>query len=565
MISRASRYLHTVRHLRARQILAQLGYRWRRLIERPERWRPRGARPTECGRPPSTEFLAAGVQANLAETVKQGRFEFLNRSENLGWPPEWSCDELPKLWQYNLHYFEYLWALDDAEAKAVVLDWIRRHDLRKGRVGWEPYPTSLRLMNWCCGLLDRFRRQPDGDDEFRRLVSQSIFEQAEWLGRHLETHLLGNHLLENGAALALVGARFEGPAAEHWLRVGKRILAEQLPEQVLADGGHFERSPMYHCRVLYLTLALINTGQPELVKLLTPTAARMLEALGPMCHPDGRIALLNDSALGIYNEPQELLRYAAQLPQLPELPDSPPQGPFALPETGYYGARSRDGDYVICDAGPIGPDYLPGHAHGDMLSFELSLRGHRVIVDSGVYDYVPGEMRSYCRSTRAHNTVEIEGQDQCEFWGAFRVARRGRPSDVTWQADDDGFRLSASHDGYRRLAGKPCHVREFVWQSTQFAALDRLTINDHIRSSADIRAVSRLHLHWSCQIAKISQNRVDVTYPAGRFSVRFFGEGTLSAEPSWYCPEFGKKIPNRALAFAFSGSNAKVGFEIEPS
>jgi len=558
--------LHTVRHLRAGQILAQLAYRSRRLIERPERWQPRGTPPIEWGRTPIDEFLAPGVQANRAETVKQGRFEFLNRAEDLGWPPRWSCDELPKLWQYNLHYFEYLWALDLADARTVVLDWIRRHDLGKDRVGWEPYPTSLRLMNWCCVLPDKFRQQTDADDEFRRLVFQSSFKQAEWLSRHLETHLLGNHLLENGAALAMVGARFDGPAAERWLRVGKRILAEQLPEQVLADGGHFERSPMYHSRVLYLTLALINSGEPELMELVAPTAARMLDALRPMCHPDGQIALFNDSALGIYNEPQELLQYAVQLPVLPQPPDFPPQGPFALPETGYYGARSRDGDYVICDAGPIGPDYLPGHAHGDMLSFELTLRGHRVIVDSGVYDYVPGEMRAYCRSTRAHNTVEIEGQDQCEFWGAFRVARRGRPSSVTWQVDDDGFRLSAEHDGYRRLAGGPRHTREFTWQSSGFGTLERLTIKDDIVSFAPVRAVSRLHLHWSCQIATISsQNWVEVTYPAGRFSIRFFGEGTLSTEPSWYCPEFGKKIPNQAITFAFSESDARARFQIEPS
>ena len=76
-----------------------------------------------------------------------------------------------------------------------------------------------------------------------------------------------------------------------------------------------------------------------------------------------------------------------------------------------FGARTADGHYLVCDAAPIGPDYLPGHAHGDLLSFELSLGGHRVFVDSGVESYEADELRRYCRSTRAHNTVELDGAD----------------------------------------------------------------------------------------------------------------------------------------------------------
>ena len=104
---------------------------------------------------------------------------------------------------------------------------------------------------------------------------------------------------------------------------------------------------------------------------------------------------------------------------------------FALRDAGYYGARGS-GHYVVCDAAPIGPDYQPGHAHGDLLSFELSLAGRRVIVDAGVHGYDGDPLRAWCRSTRAHNTVEIDGEDQCEFWGTFRVARRARPRDVVW-------------------------------------------------------------------------------------------------------------------------------------
>src|SRR5262249_55816917 len=150
--------------------------------------------------------------------------------------------------------------------------------------------------------------------------------------------------------------------------------------QVLPDGGHFERSPMYHCRLVFMLAMLRNIGRTDIDQIVDQPLARAVAAMRRMCHPDGKIALLNDSAFGIYNDPASLSEYVGS-------PDPAPAGAFALRNTGYYGARGDNGSYVICDAGPIGPGYLPGHAHGDMLSFELSFYGHRVIVDSGVYDY----------------------------------------------------------------------------------------------------------------------------------------------------------------------------------
>jgi len=553
------RLLHTTRHLRPRQMVAQVPHRLRRLVEDPQQWQSRWSPEFPgCRWQPRSDFLPPGIQQNSAQDILRGRLTFLNDTRNVGWPPKWSRNHLPKLWQYNLHYFEYLWPLDYPQAKTLVLDWIEKHPIHGEHVGWEAYPTSLRLVNWCCVFFGRFRRQTEADKRFGKLLWKSIFLQAEWLRSHVETHLLGNHLFENGAALAALGHCFHGSSAERWYRQGINILAKQIPEQILSDGGHFERSPMYHTRILFVLLLLANVGDEETGRLVRPAVGRMREALSRMCHPDGQIALLNDSALGIYNKPKQLIRYADRLPGEPDREHLPPVGPFALPETGYYGARSDSGDYVICDAGPVGPDYIPGHAHGDIFSFELSLGPQRVIVDSGVYDYLPGEMRSYCRSTRAHNTVEIEGQDQCEFWGAFRVARRGRARDVLWHPSGEGFRLAAWHDGYRRLPGSPRHRREFVWHNSQ-----GLNVNDLVTASRPLSAVARLHLHPCCRITRISAPAVEVSYPAGTFTVKFSGNGALSVAQSFCCPEFGKRIARTALAFSFRGSNIKTGFQIQ--
>ncbi|MDX9972400.1 MAG: alginate lyase family protein [FCB group bacterium] len=493
-------------------------------------------------------FPAPGAQGNEAKAIEEGRFTFLNREETLGWPPaDWDVPGLPKLWQYNLHYSEWLWALGYPAARTAILDWIERHPLEKSRVGWEPYPTSLRIMNWCGVCFAKFRGRSREDHDFKRALWGSVYLQAEWLSRNLETHLLGNHLLENGAALAFVGSCFGQQA---WLSKGMEILREQLPEQILSDGMHFERSPMYHSRVTYLLTLLSNTKHEALKQIVDDPLVRAREALARLCHPDGEIALFNDSAFRIYNPPRDLLGNASKQAL----------GAWALPDAGYYGWRGADGSYLICDAGPIGPDYLPGHAHGDMFSFELSLKGHRVIVDSGVYDYVPGEMRSYCRSTRAHNTVEIDGQDQCEFWGAFRVARRGYPCNVQWGPAPDGFRLGAEHDGYRRLPGKPIHHRTFLWDGSGC-----LEITDRIQANRVITAVSRLHLDPACRITSMDKGEVRVEYPEGKFRISIGASGTFRQEESLYCPEFGRKEPNVAVAVTLKGKEIETKLSVVSS
>jgi uncharacterized heparinase superfamily protein len=537
------RLARTIAWLRPEQLTGQVAWRVRRLFERPERFAARPAPPEPGPRAvPQGPFLAPGAQRNRAHALLAGDIEFLNRSEALGWPPRWSGEGLPKLWSYNLHYHEYLFALSYEAARALVLDWIATHPLRRGQVGWEPYPISLRLGVWCRFFLGLHAKRTAEDPALRSALWRSLQLQAEWLAAHLERHLLGNHLLENGAALALAGACFAGGGAERWRALGLGVLAEQLPEQVLPDGGHFERSPMYHARTVWLLDALAKSGDEAIAQRVQEPLARMREALALLCHPDGEIALLNDSAFGIANRPSQLCA-----------PAKP--GAFALRDTGYFGARGEGGHYLVCDAAPIGPDYLPGHAHGDLLSFELSLRGRRVIVDAGVSSYEPDAERAEARSTRAHNTVEVGGEDQAEFWAAFRVARRGHPRDVRFEAQaDGGFRLDAWHDGYERLASRARHRRRFTWHPQGV-----LIARDDVDARSPVQFASRLHLHPDCDVVLEGPRAARVAGPGGAFRVAFDGAGELALEASRYFPEFGLALHSRALAFRAQAPGA-TGF-----
>ncbi len=464
---------------------------------------------------------------------------------------------MSKLWRYNLHYFEWLWALDYAEARQVVLHWINQCP-PGAPDAWEPYPLSLRSLNWCGYFWQRFRGQLEADAAFQEQLWQSLCQQLDWLRANLEYHLMGNHLLENAAALAFVGCCFRGAAAARWLEKGRQLLHQQLPEQILSDGMHFERSPMYHARVTFLLLLLHATGDGEIQELMRPYLAPALGALQLMSHPDGQIALFNDSAFGIGNGPNQLLAWARGLGiGSPRRRDA---AAWALPKAGYYGWHSSDGFSLICDAGPIGPDYNPGHAHGDVFSFELSCRQQRIIIDSGVFDYLPTEIRRYCRSTPAHNTVTVAGQDQCEFWGAFRVGRRGQPHDIRWDPSEAGFRLSGWHDGYHRLQGKPSHAREFVWHRDGV-----LMVRDEISADAVTETVARVHLHPACQIVRTTEREAGLLTPQGLFALRFAGAGALRKEESWSCSEFGKRVPNQTLAWSNREKRSRFGFCVAPA
>jgi hypothetical protein len=143
---------------------------------------------------------------------------------------------------------------------------------------------------------------------------------------------------------------------------------------------------------------------------------------------------------------------------------------------------------LVADIGTPCPPDLPAHAHADCLSFELAADGERVIENSGTSTYTAGPTRSYERSTRAHNTVEIDGTDQTEVWGAFRAARLAKPT--LHHHGDNGtvIEVRASHDGYRRLRGSPVHTR--TWSVTA----DKVQIVDQIHGRGDHRIMARLHI-----------------------------------------------------------------------
>ena len=537
-----ARLFRTVRHLQPEQVWFQLRYRLpggtalAETIPRnpPMRWRGGG-------------FLAPPAGRNERGALLKGRFVFLNRRVETSWPPDWTAGGDDLLWSYNLHYFDWLWLLRRDEARAVVADWIGKSDPAKVPPAWDPYPVSLRLINWL-GVFGASGASGASGESLPDSIWGSVYCQVEWLRRRVERHLGANHLLENAAALALAGSAFGGDAAGGWLREGEKLLERELPVQFPADGLHFERSPMYHLRALYVLELLCSHGTAGVAALAEPARRRARRALATLCHPDGGIALLNDSAFRGYHEPSVLLDGESWQ-------EGGNLGAFALPDAGYYGFRDGEGNYVVCDAGRIGPDFQPGHSHGDVLAFELTARGQRMIVDTGVFEYVVGERRDVSRSTRAHNTVEIDGADQAEFWGGFRVGARPSVAVREWLPRGDGFTLEAEHDGYARLACGAVHRRRFEWRSGEGL---RIADSVRCRRAATLRAF--YHLHPDCGAELGEGGRAELNGAGVRLRVTVAGTGELRLVETPYYPEFGVEQRRLALEYTVAADAGVVEF-----
>lgn len=538
MASAAVLYLHTLRHLKPLQLYGRIWHKLYRPSLRPLALPVRRIRSGIWALPPERD----------PSLFAPATFRFLNETRDIRTAADWDDASLKKLWRYNLHYFDDLNAVN-AEARAawhraLIVRWMAENPPAFG-TAWEPYPISLRTVNWIKWAL----RGATLDNA----ALASLAQQLEYLSGRIEWHLLGNHLFTNGKALIFGGLFFEGHQADAWLARGVEILAAELGEQVLSDGGHFERSPMYHALALEDVLDLLNIARAypgsmvrhrALEQRCSEAARKMLRWLELMCHPDGQIAFFNDAANGIAPSAAALRQYALALGLDV---DQPARGQSAdLFESGYV--RLEHGDWcAFFDAAPVAPDYQPGHAHADSLSFELSVAGERLISNSGTSTYELKERRAFERSTRAHNTVEVDRADSSEVWASFRVARRARPFDRAVTLLGDRSSACCAHDGYRRLPGRPVHQRRLEVDIAGIRWADR------IDGTGEHRAKGFIPLHPGVRVHAHGP-RARLITPTGKiYDLRGEGITAFSVSDGTYGRAFGLVEKRAVLVWLIEG------------
>jgi uncharacterized heparinase superfamily protein len=544
LLNKITRLYHTVKYLKAKQII------WRVL-----NLTPRFISEVNDFPPIIIEQLTYNFIPRNRITTDFEQFTFLNETyslKNVGWDDK----SISKLWRYNLHYFDYLLQIGTIDnqvdsQKKLIENWIENNPFGQG-TAWEPYPTSLRIINWikwhwfCDGLSDR--------------AKLSLWNQVRWLANRPEYHLLGNHLFINAKALLFASAFFGLDSNSKYFKESLSILQIELKEQFLEDGAHFELSPMYHSLAMEDLLDLIsisnkvpnNFSSKEILKKYY----KGMSWLEIMIYNNGELSHFNDCANGIAPKYSDLEYYAIKLGIAKE--KSNKNKLYIHKESGFVVYKDEK-SHLIADFGKIGPDYLPGHAHADTLSFELAVNGERIVVNSGTSLYGCSVDRLLQRGTGAHSTIQIDMENSSEVWSGFRVARRAVPFNIQVNSNIESYNkisFQASHNGYLRLKNKAIHTRKFNLSNNTWNIQDEITGYDNT-------VVSRFYLHPEIEVRKsergmtLSNNQIDL--------VDFIYDRKLDLQliDTFYHDQFGVNKANKCIQVSgISPSKMEVKFEI---
>ena len=455
-------------------------------------------------------------------------FQFLNQSHTFEKQIDWNWRGHGKLWTYHLNYFDYLNHPDqpyEAGLKFIHEYYLSRHE---NRDGMEPYPLSLRGINWI-----RFFSKHSIHD-----YDTYLYDQYSLLRRSLEYHLLGNHLLENAISLAF-GASYFGQ--REWATKATKIIKREISEQVLCDGGHFELSPMYHSIIMYrLTilydLIISNPSEAKILNSLTDQLLSTLSAMGSWLNTfqfgDGSLGWVNDASISMMpGKASALLNYMKALGI--EFSSTP------LSHSGYRRVNMPNYELLI-DIGDIGAEFIPGHAHADSLNFILNWAGQPIIVDTGTSTYETNERRSIERSTMAHNTVTVRDENSSDVWASFRVGKQAQAR-IRLESETE---ISVSHDGYAHYGVE--HLRTWTFNDSNLSISDSL-----IGISSDICA--KLYLHFDYKLMPIIK-KAQIILPMLRIQFSSKNKMVLTLEEYNQAVEFNKVEKGKMVIVEFEES-----------
>lgn len=495
-----ARWWRTVRHLRAAQLAHRLRLSARRRLL--SHWPARAERRAQVSAGSvrwdhgglaavARARAARGSPEGLEERARDalaGRFTLLGETRALGRPVAWDAPELMEALLWKTHLHEAGWSFDLARAAraapdaglreglfALLAEWQDAEPIGRpgyALVAWNERVVATRLMHWAVAgaLLGLRAGEPDADWLGREIVRHALF-----LRDNLALDLQANHLFRDCVALAFAH-EIAGCAPD-----GLALLEREVREQILPDGAHYEGSAMYHavCLADLIDLRLLlGEAAPAWLGDAVRRAGGFLESV---LMGDGDIPLLGDSWRGEVT-PGVLLEQAREA-----------AGPLVAPrepERASGLVRLERGPVrVVVRAGPHGPDHQLGHAHADLLSFDLSHGARRLVTDTGTGAYAAGPVRDHLRSTAAHNTVQLDGAELLEAWSSFRTGRRGRAR-CHGRGETAGFAwLHTSHDGWRWRPGRPVHHRLLAVEE------DAVLVLDAVLGGGSHTLASRLHLH----------------------------------------------------------------------
>jgi hypothetical protein len=417
------------------------------------------------------------------EEFLDGSVSFLNRRREIKnpaklQPEDPQIEELPRLWYLKLVGFEPLeWVtLGFGDVQSLTgspnqLDQWVREAAKRHRVGsrlgylrgyWTPYAVCLRIIN-----LTRYAAWRGGVNQ---RVQEFLFKNLLFLQNHIEGDVGGNHLIENGAALVSGGLAFRD-SGEQFVDRGIEVLQRAVHEQFLADGYHYERSPMYHLAVterLLSVCSLLSKTERRIPDNLREATAEAHAFVEHLTEPNGvgDIPLLNDSVLGETLSAEACSQYGRDIGFAEKTKP-------VLDASGLTWLTQNEVSMLV-DYGASGPEHLLAHTHNDPFTICVWADGETVLTDTGTFDYQPGKRRQQSRSVQSHNTAHPEGEEPVAFGGRFLMADRLQPV-VTHVSDSWDVYHGNYSAGYE-------HARTVVEGSNWWLVWDSVESNEPIVS-----------------------------------------------------------------------------------
>ena len=303
---------------------------------------------------------------------------------------------------------------------------------------------------------------------------------------------------------------------------------------------------MYHAIMLSDMLDIVNisndydsNNKNKLLDIARKKIPLMMQFLIDMHHTDSNISHFNDSANGVAPTLKKLLSYYEKLgfelnKDTQSLKDYDKSGFFVL---------TQDETKVIFDCCEIGASYIPGHGHADTLSFELSMKEKCIFVNSGISTYEDNKIRAFQRSTKAHNTVQINSINSSEVWSSFRVGKR---ASILYRSSDcfkEKIFCMAAHDGYKKQG--ILHERSLSLCKNNLELVDK--IDGKFKD-----AKARFYLHPDVILVD-KKGTLDICVDDLKMQINLIGY-EYKVLDSYYYPEFGISLPNKCLEVKYSNN-----------
>ena len=425
-----------------------------------------------------------------------------------------------------------------------LLSWLDENPPLTGIHYVSAMECALRLIAVCYAY-DIARLYFGRNNEVSNAVSSIVISHANLIIHRLSLHSSsGNHTVAECAGLIYAGLLFsEHPNAKSWKLKGLELFEKEIDRQILPDGGSIEQTFWYLLFVTDLAglvVELLKFKDEECSEIINQAFLRGKHFISTFAGNPAMLPAVGDSDDGFALSKYLNLVWDDSVQQ---------EGLTVFNESGYsvYNNKKRN-QQLVFDHGSLGMEPSCGHGHSDALSVLIKSNNSPILIDSGTFTYTGDQkFREYFRSTRAHNTVVIDQQDQAVQEGPFLWSKAFQSSLICHNTLENGeIILVAMHDGYSRLG-------VFHWRGIQILTTGNVLIIDVLTGEGqhDIE----LNWHLGSNAAKIESNKVEI----GKAMIKVIGgellllSGEVTPVNGWYSNAYGTKEKSHVMNVKYKG------------